>query len=204
MTTVRPLRPPPPEPPPALHDRAIDNLRFIRETMERAGSFTAISGWGIVAVGVVALAASWLAALRPDPAWGAIVWLCAAPVSLAVSLGWTLRKARRSGESLVSGPARRLVLSFAPPMLAGALLTAVLLRDGHTTILPGLWLLVYGAAVVVGGAYSVRVLPAMGACFMGLGAVALVAPSLGPILLAVGFGGLHIAFGFQVARRHGG
>ena len=130
--------------------------------------------------------------------------LCAAPVSVAVSLVTTLRKARRSGESIVSGPARRLVLSFAPVMLAGALLTLALLRDGPREIMTGLWLLVYGAAVVVGGAYSVRVLPLMGFCFMALGAVALAAPTLGPLLLALGFGGLHIAFGIQIARRHGG
>ena len=204
MTTVRPLRRDPPEPTPALHDRAIDNLRFIRETMERAGSFTAISGWGIVAVGLVALAASALSLLRPSSDWAAGVWLSAAPICLAVSLWWTLRKARRSGESIVSGPARRLALSFAPPMFAGALLTIALLHDGPREILPGLWLLVYGSAVVVGGAYSVRVLPMMGACFMALGAVALLAPALGPVLLALGFGGLHIGFGFQIARRHGG
>jgi hypothetical protein len=205
MATVRPLRPPPVERDPALSDRALDNLRFIRETMERAGTFTAISGWGIVAVGVVAMVAAFVARLRPTVEWRVGTWVVTAAACIALSLWATARKARRSELSMVSGPAQKLALAFSPAMVVGALLTAALLRIGANDLLPGVWLLLYGTAVVAGGAFSVRIIPVMGLSFMVLGAAALFAPPvLGDWLMVGGFGLVHVVFGTQIARRHGG
>jgi hypothetical protein len=205
MATVTPLRPPPVERDPALSDRALDNLRFIRETMERAGTFTAISGWGIAAVGVVAMAAAYVTTVRQTVAWRVGTWVITAAVCIALSLWATARKARRSELSMVSGPAQKLALAFSPAMLVGALLTAALLRIGVNDLLPGVWLLLYGTAVVAGGAFSVRIIPVMGVCFMVLGAVALFAPpAAGEWLMVAGFGLVHVVFGIQIARRHGG
>lgn len=205
MATVRPLRPPPAERDPALSDRALDNLRFIRETMERAGTFTAISGWGIAAVGVVAMLAALVAGARPTVQWRVGTWFATAAACIALSLWATARKARRSDLSMVSGPAQKLALAFSPAMVVGALLTGALLRIGANDLLPGVWLLLYGTAVVAGGAFSVRIIPVMGLCFMVLGAGALFTPAwLGEWLMVVGFGLVHVVFGIQIARRHGG
>ena len=205
MATVRPLRPPPAERDPALSDRALDNLRFIRETMERAGTFTAISGWGIAAVGVVAMLAAFVARTRPTVTWRVSTWVVTAAVCIALSLWATARKARRSELSMVSGPAQKLALAFSPAMLVGALLTVALLRLGVNDLLPAVWLLLYGTAVVAGGAFSVRIIPVMGVCFMMLGAVALFTPpAAGEWLMLAGFGVAHVVFGVQIARRHGG
>jgi len=205
MATVRPLRPPPVERDPALSDRALDNLRFIRETMERAGTFTAISGWGIVAVGVVAMVAAFVARLRPTVEWRVGTWIVTAAACIALSLWATARKARRSELSMVSGPAQKLALAFAPAMVVGALLTGALLRVGANELLPGVWLLLYGTAVVAGGAFSVRIIPVMGLSFMVLGAAALFTPpAVGEMLMVGGFGLVHVVFGTQIARRHGG
>lgn len=206
MATVRPLRPPPPgERDPALSDRALDNLRFIRETMERAGTFTAISGWGIVAVGVVAMVAAAVARARATVDWRVGTWVVTAAACIALSLWATARKARRSDLSMVSGPAQKLALAFSPAMVVGALLTVALLRIGANDLLPAVWLLLYGTAVVAGGAFSVRIIPVMGVCFMLLGAAALFAPAfVGEWLMVAGFGLVHVVFGFQIARRHGG
>ena len=199
------------EEPSALHDHAMADLRFIRRTMEEAGSFTAVPGWGMVVVGATALGAALLAARQRDVGAWLAVWLLEAVLALAVSAVSLARKARvgpsagLSGHPLLTGPGRRFALSFAPPLAAGALLTPVLFRAGLPQLLPGLWLLLYGAAVATGGAFSIRIVPVMGACFMLAGiAGLLVPPAWGNAVLAASFGGLHLVFGLLIARRHGG
>jgi hypothetical protein len=189
---------------PALHARAMDNLSFIRHTMERATTFTAVPGRGGVAMGVVALGAALVAQGRSPAGW-LVTWLGAAVVALAIG-GWAMyRKARRAGTSVLSYQGRRFVLSYLPPIAVGALLTAALVRQDDYAPLAGTWLLLYGTGVVTGGAFSVRVVPLMGLCFMALGGIALFAPpGWADALMAAGFGGLHVAFGLLIARRHGG
>ncbi|HEX5962477.1 MAG TPA: hypothetical protein VFY42_02030 [Gemmatimonadales bacterium] len=190
---------------PALHARAMDNLSFIRSTMERATAFTAVPGWGGVAMGLIALGATALANTRTDRAEWLAVWLVASAVALTVGGCSMAAKARRAGTSVFSYSGRRFLLSYMPPIAVGGLLTLVLVRAGLYSALPGTWLLLYGTGVVTGGAFSVRVVPIMGLCFMALGAVALLAPAAwGGWLMALGFGGLHIVFGLIIARRYGG
>jgi hypothetical protein len=205
MASVHPLKSEPEETSPALSDRAIDNLRFIRETMERAGTFTAISGWGIAGVGVLGLGATALAGANGSRGWWVATWVVTAALGASLSLWATARKAHRSGLSMVSGPAQKLALAFAPAMVVGALLTTALLRANVDGMLPGVWLLLYGTAVVAGGAFSVRTIPVMGSCFIALGAGALFAPAwMGTWFMAAGFGATHLLFGIQIARRNGG
>lgn len=203
--SVLPFRRTPRPDAPEMHVRAMDNLRFIRETMERAGPFTAISGWGEVAIGFTALVAAVVAGLQTSPRAWLAVWLTEALLSLTIAASTIGAKASALRIPLLSESARKFVLSFSPPMAVGAILTAVLFAQGEIAMLPGVWLLLYGAGVVTAGTYSVRIVPVMGAAFMALGTIALVAPaSWGDLLMAAGFGGLHIVFGALIARRHGG
>ena len=183
----------------------MDNLSFIRRTMERATEFTAVPGWGGVAMGVTALAAALVAGRATSSTAWVRYWLAAAVVALVIG-GWAMAvKARRAGTPVLSWSGRRFVLSFLPPLAVGALLTLALVDHGVFQALPGMWLLLYGTGVVTGGAFSVRAVPVMGICFMLLGTVALFGPAAwGNPLMAVGFGGLHLAFGMLIARRHGG
>jgi hypothetical protein len=183
----------------------MDNLRFIRETMERAGSLTAVSGGGQVAVGVTALVAATVASLQPGVERWLAVWLLEAALALAISVWATVRKARALRVSLLSGPARRFGFGFSLPLAVGALLTLTLYREGLPEILPGVWLLLAGTGVVTGGLFAVRIIPAMGLCLMAVGATALFCPpSWGDAFMAAGFGGLHIIFGSIIAWRYGG
>src|SRR5438105_13151441 len=166
MSSVTPLHRAAAPEAPALHARAMDNLAFIRDTMEAAGSFTAVSGWGMVGVGIIASVAGTIASAQHSVLRSIYVWIAAAVLAPCVMLWAIVRKARRAHVPLLSGPGRKFLLSFSPPMLVGALLTIVLYRAGLVAAIPGMWLLLYGTAVVAGGAFSVRIVPVMGICFM--------------------------------------
>lgn len=202
MRTPEPIRP---RQPVALDTHAAENLRFIRETMESAASFTAVPGWGGVVMGVTALGAAIVAAQQASPSGWLTTWIVEAVLAFAVAACAVAWKARAAGIPLLTGPGRKFALSFAPPILVGALLTVVLYQAGLAGAIPGMWLLLYGTAVVTGGAFSIRVVPLMGLCFMVLGAVALFTPnSWNNWLMGAGFGGLHVLFGLVIARRYGG
>ncbi|HVB98981.1 MAG TPA: hypothetical protein VNJ12_06565 [Candidatus Dormibacteraeota bacterium] len=184
---------------------AREQIRYIRDTLERAGSFTAVPGWGGVVVGLTALGAAAVASRQISPNAWILVWLIEAGLAAVVGIWSVVWKARSAGLPLLSGPGRRLAFSFTPPLVVGALLTAVLWREGIVAILPGLWLALYGTAVVAGGAFSIEIVPLMGLCFLVLGAVALFSPSTwGDLFMAAGFGGLHVIFGALIAWRYGG
>lgn len=193
--------------PQALHEHALDNLRYIRETMERAGSFTTIPGWGGVAIGVTAVIAC-AAAQRFasfEPRMWVRVWLAEALIASAIALLTMWRKGRRASVDFASAPARRFFVSYFAPIAGAALLTVVLIRAELVLALPALWLLMYGASFVSSGAFSIRVIPVMGVCFMILGVAAAFVPlAVGNILMGAGFGALHLIFGFIIARSYGG
>ena len=190
---------------PDLAPNLADDLRYIRDTMERSAAFTAVSGWGQVLLGATALAAAWLAAHQVSSFAWLRVWLAEGILAVAIGLLSCTWKANRRGLPLFSGPARKVVFGLAPPLVAGAFLTFSLFRAGLQPALPATWLLLYGAGIMTGGSFSVRIVPVMGVCFMLLGGLAVLAPSVwGNYFLAAGFGGLHILFGLFIARRHGG
>jgi len=203
--------------PPALHDRALQDLSFIRHTMEGASSFTDVPGWGLVAIGVTAIIAAVIAATQVTAGRWLSVWLVEAVVGALLGGGMMWRKMRRRVRSadapLLSVPARKFLFGFWPAILAGAILTFALINVQHVfsdprasvRALPGLWLVLYGVGVTTAGAFSVRAVPLMGAGFIAIGTVALFAQNVsGDFLLALGFGAWQAMFGVWIARRHGG
>jgi hypothetical protein len=193
--------------PVALHERAADNLRFIRETMERAGSFTAVPGVAGMFMGGTAVLSAWLAHIARAAGPGAWlqVWLGCLLVSLIAGGTGLALKARRFSVPLFTGVGRKFALSLAPALLVGAVLTLALTRWGIADSLPGVWMLLYGAGIATGGAFSIRLIPILGVLFMIAGTITLFLPVwVGDYIMAATFGGLHIVFGGIVARRHGG
>ncbi len=189
----------------SLHVHAIEDLRFIRQTMENAASFTAVPGWGGVAMGLTAVAAATLGPPPSNPRAWVITWMLAALSAFilgALAIFW---KSRRKGTPVFTLPGRKFMLSLLPPLLAGGILSLALFDAGFTRLLPGVWLLLYGVGVISAGAFSVPVVPVMGLCFMAAGVVAVFfPPAWDNAVMAAGFGGLHILFGFIIARRYGG
>jgi hypothetical protein len=189
----------------SINERAIENLRYIRETMERAGSFTAVPGWGGILMGISALLTALISSRLPSNDLWVASWLGEAVLALAIG-GWAMaQKAKAVQSPLLDGPGRKFALSLCPAMIAGGILTLVLYRNALFGLMPGVWLLLYGVAVVTGGAFSVNVVPIMGVSFMVLGTAALFSPlRWANWFMAAGFGGLQIVFGIIIARRYGG
>ena len=188
-----------------MQARAMDNLRFIRGVMESAVTFTAVSGWGQVVLGLTAIVTAIVASRQSLPWVRVATWVAEAGIAAGISVASMAIKSHAANMPLLSGPVRKLVLSFSPPMIVGAVLTAVLVLHGLYDYLPGIWMLLYGAAVVSAGTYSVRSVPVMGAAFMIVGTLTLFAPvSWSTALMMLSFGALHIAFGAWIAWRHGG
>lgn len=192
--------------PPRLGDRAIDNLRFIRETMERASaSFTAVPGYGGALMGATAIGASIIAANQSDAKFWLITWMAEAVLAFAIGFLAMWQKARSAESSLFSAPAKKFAFGFLPPFFAGIVLTVLFYRIDQTEVLPILWLLIYGAAVTTGGMFSVKPVPTMGVCFLILGTIAAIAPlQYGNFFMGLGFGVLQIIFGIIIGRKHGG
>jgi hypothetical protein len=187
-----------------LEAGAADDLRFIRQTMERSASFTAVPGWGMVAVGVSAFPAAWFASHHSFALRWFEIWVAEAIFAVSLAIVAIQSKAARSGLPWTSGPGRKVALSFAPPVAAAVFLSIPLFRAGLAQYLPGTWLLLYGVGVITGGAFSIPLLPVMGVALMAIGATALFVPAMANWAMAAGFGGLHILFGLWIARRHGG
>ena len=196
-------------------EKAFNDLQLIRNTMERSTQLTSVSGIGLMAMGLIGLAGAYAAALRNGYAWWPNTWGVVAIVGFAIGLISMWYKGERTGSSIFTGAGKRFIFSLSPPIVAGTVLSERFVMIGRDDLLAGTWLLLYGAGVITAGAYSIRVIPIMGIVFMILGTFAVFAPAsfLEPqfgvmtgqdLLLAAGFGGIHIAFGAIIAWRHGG
>jgi hypothetical protein len=188
-----------------IGDRAFDNLKFIRETMERSAVFTSVPGYGGILMGATAIAAAYFAAQQAFIRDWLTVWLVEAALAFSIGLLAMWQKTKISRTTMFSGPAKKLLMNSLPPMLCGIFITLGLWRFGHFEAMMPVWILCYGAAVVCGGAFSVKVVPVMGWCFIALGAIAFFLPqAYGNWMMAASFGVLHIVFGLIIGRRFGG
>jgi hypothetical protein len=192
--------------PVTLHGRAMENLEFIRDTMERSTHFTAVPGYGGMLIGFTAIGAAYIAHTQaPLIRDWVIVWLVEAVLAFCIGLFAMWQKSKLAGTTLNSVPAKKMILSFVPPMICGVIITLGLWRYGDFVSMIPVWLLLYGAAVVTGGSYSVRAVPIMGWCFIALGAIAFFLPAnTGNLMMTLGFGLLHMVFGLVIARKYGG
>ncbi len=189
----------------SIHDHAFDNLRYIRETMERAGSFTAVPGWGGILMGISAVFTALLTPKLPSRRSWVEAWIGEALLAVCIGLFAMVQKSKAVKSPILYGPGRKFALSLLPPMFAGAILSVFLYRNGMYELMPGMWLLMYGVAVMSGGTFSVNVVPLMGVSFVALGTAALFSPAeWANFYMGAGFGGLQIIFGAIIARRHGG
>ena len=188
-----------------IGDRAIDNVKFIREMMERSASFTAVPGYGGILMGITAVVAAYIANTQIYLRDSLMTWLIEAFLAFAIGFLAMWQKSKIAGQSLFSTPARKFAYGFIPPLAVGVVIVLGLWRYEYYYVMAPVCMLCYGAAVACGGAFSARVVPVMGWCFIVLGAIAFLLPTnFGNLMMGASFGLLHIIFGAIIARRYGG
>jgi hypothetical protein len=187
----------------AIDSHALGTLNYIRASIEAAGAF-AVPGIAGIAMGVVGVIATFVASLPGlAPHWLAI-WLIAAIAASAIGVVLVARQPAR-GFMLYRGPARKFVLSLFPALLAGAVLTGVFWLQGLTSLIPGMWLLLYGCAVLsaslMTSAAVMRWIVMLGVLFVVCGLIAFqLPPRWHNLTLGLGFGALHLSFGILIGR----
>ncbi len=186
----------------AIDSHALGTLNYIRASIESASAF-AVPGIAGIAMGVVGVIATLAAALPGLTAYWLEIWLAAAIAGSALGVVLIARQPARG--LLYRGPARKFVLSLCPALLAGAVLTGVFWQESLTSLIPGMWLLLYGCAVLsasmMTSAAMMRLIVLMGALFVVYGLVAfMLPPHWHNYTLGLGFGVLHLLFGILIGR----
>ena len=205
MGSISPLRKETEDQPVNIGDRAIDNVKYIRDMMERSASFTAVPGYGGMLMGTTAIVAAYIASTQVYLVDSLATWLIEACLAFAIGLLAMWQKSKIAGGSLTSAPARKFAFGFAAPLIAGVAITLGLWRYEHYEVMAPIWMLCYGAAVVTGGAFSVRAVPVMGWFFMAFGIAAFALPAVySNYLMLASFGLTHIVFGAIIAKKYGG
>jgi hypothetical protein len=202
--SASPKRPRRIEPTP-IDSGALENLRYIRSTIEAAHTFTTVPGKGCIAMGITALVAVGFESIpQLKPHWLGI-WVAAAIVACGSALWFMEQKARAQGLSLRRAVAKRFFMTLAPAFIAGAVLTAALVGIVDRELVTGMWMLLYGAGLAACGLFAIPAVFTAGLAFMGLGIATLwLPPGSAHIVLALGFGGIHLALGTTIVRHHGG
>jgi hypothetical protein len=187
-----------------IESRALGTLAYIRTSIESSSSMD-VPGMAGIVMGIIGLLAAIVVSL---PRWGAHwlgIWLAAAAIALVLGGAMVARQIVQRGHARYLGPVRRFLLCLCPALLAGAVLTAVFGTSGMTNVIPGMWLLLYGCAVLsastVTTAGIARLICIMGALFVALGTMTFALPTTAhTAMLGLGFGVLHIIFGCLIGR----
>ncbi|HVY64974.1 MAG TPA: hypothetical protein VHH11_09160 [Gammaproteobacteria bacterium] len=191
--------------PTPIDSGAVENLQYIRRTIEAAHTFTTVPGKGCIAMGVTALAAVAAESYPPLAVHWLAIWVGAAAVACALALWFMEKKAHAQGLSLRRSVAKRFFMTLAPAFLTGAILTAALVGRVDRELITATWLLLYGTGLTTCGLFAVPAVFTAGVAFMALGAATLwLPPGSAHVVLALGFGGIHLALGAAILRHHGG
>ena len=192
------------EAPAAIESRALGTLAYIRASIESSSSMD-VPGMAGIVMGIIGLLAAIVVSL---PRWAAHwlgIWLAAAAVAFLLGGALVARQIVQRGHTRYLGPARKFLLCLCPALFAGAVLTQVCVTAGMANVIPGMWLLLYGCAVLsastVTTAGIARLICIMGAIFVALGLMTFALPATAhTAMLGLGFGVLHIIFGFLIGR----
>ena len=197
-----------------------EDIRAIREIMQRSTRFISLSGLSGIVAGLVALIAAFLAwRIDPDlfrsiplPAVGTspaslghLVALSIATLLIAISESFvfTLRSARKNREYIWNVHFRQLLVQLAIPLLTGGVICLYLAFAGLINLVPPMMLIFYGLALIGASKYTLKDIFGLGVLEIGLGLTGLFLPAYGLWLWATGFGLFHIVYGIRMYINYG-
>jgi hypothetical protein len=190
-------------------------LRDIRDMMQRSSKFISLSGLSGIAAGTWALAGAWFAARRIGAYYDnyagygytghefqrleiSLLVIAAAVLAAAIvsAFYFTWRRARKKQQPVWDPVARRMIINMLIPLIAGGLFILAMLRYDEWRFVAPLCLVFYGLALVNGSRYTVSDIRWLGICEIILGLVCTQFIGYGLYFWAIGFGFLHILYGF--------
>jgi hypothetical protein len=199
-------------------EEAQENLRVIRELMERSTKYSTFSGLSGVLAGLVSIAGCLVQHFyvltlptQAQPAAFIVNWSIVVALAIGIDFMLTKRRAPLVGKTINSRLGRQMVTASIPALGFGALLTLAFVHKGLMHDVYPYWMLAYGCAVSAVGLFSQKEVQRLGWAFLAAGALTLLAQvfttipvaggSLGLIMIAVSFGGFHIVYGITMSRR---
>lgn len=185
----------------ALDTHALGTLQYIRASIDAAG-LLAVPGSAGIAMGAVGILTALLVSFKAVAVHWLLIWLIAGLVAIAFGTALMVHQVVTRGTALYRGPLRKFLMCLCPPLLVGAVLTWQLWLRAEFNLIPGVWLLMYGCAVMAASTLTRRALAVMGALLVLLGLAALQVPeNFQNTVLGVGFGGLHLLFGILIGGK---
>jgi len=197
-------------------EEARENLRVIRQTMERSTKYSTLSGLSGILIGLSAIV-SVIATSRilharyhahqplqsAYPSLG-VLWLCELALAVGIEFACNKRRARYVGKRVASPLGAHIIVAALPAFVGALALTAFFALHGLAALVWGIWMLTYGLAICAVGLFSVRPVSYLGSAFVLAGAVTLLLPTqLQLFMMGLTFGGFHIVYGALMGRKHG-
>jgi hypothetical protein len=201
-------------------EKYIQDLRQIKEIMDRSSKFITLSGLSGVAAGVIALAGAWYAynyiytesdfygyqmvTISPESIVS-IIGLGVLILILAIGAGifFTAQKAKKANQKVWNSQAKRLLINLSIPLVTGGLLSLIFLSRGFIGIIAPLTLIFYGLALVNASKYTHEEIRSLGIIEIALGLLSAYFIGFGLLFWAIGFGLLHIVYGIIMHYRYG-
>jgi hypothetical protein len=190
---------------------AQENLRIIRGLMERSTKHSTFSGYSGILAGLASIVGCMATSSLVSRGSGTpefrqsflAIWSSVILFALTCDYLLTKRRAEGVGKRILSRLGKQMVLGATPGLGTGGLLTFVLLQHNLINTVYAVWMLCYGIAVSAVGQFSQREVSYLGAAFLCAGALTICTPSLGLTMMAIAFGGFHMAYGIAMSRKDG-
>jgi hypothetical protein len=199
----------------------IRDITEMRSLMERSTKFLSLSGLSGILLGLYGLAGAAIAyyllyreagelsyhVSDGESLSGTVVKVIAVAVlililSLVTAVLLSQRKARKTKEKLWNATAKRLLINMAVPLAAGGLLTLILVAKGFVGLMAPLTLIFYGLALYNASKFTYEEVRSLGLIEIVLGLAGAYLPEYGLWCWALGFGILHIVYGFYLHYRY--